>query len=518
MAGNLPKVNIAVSDRILLHLLSHVDQSDRYMVTASLTRPGIAEACAQHPPNVSRAMRTLLRDSIVSEHSRAIQGEERRQKTWQLTDTGIEEAKIRYQELGKINILIRDKDGELLEVEAKEVGARLESDLSLLQILMHAQHEGVLTFGDIRFGPILKSDDTAPPPGRLTLLAGAHATYHNRPPKTRTVHGREVETEAMENWFENRQPSLVVHGIAGVGKSTAVANWLSYHMEKDPFLSVCWYPCQPWDRPLGLAVSLLHRFGIDEEHDPYRLMETLPMKPGADFDIDSWRRRLLAYLTDANTIRERFKDSPGGPPPYWLIVLDDVHHVQNVAKDILGALLEIAKKAPLRLLFISRTTLDIYDRRDVHTRNLVTELPLSGLSIAEVEEWLEKFDGEPPSAEEVHRVTGGHPLALELLELYGSVTHGDWLGFLDQEILEHLPENERELLLTLAHCEEPIPWQKLADALDWQGLPPERLLSHGLLIELENGMWLHEALRERLLREVGTKADERASLVRSLQH
>ncbi len=518
MAGNLPKVNIAVPDRIILHLLEHAEQSDRYMVTSALTRPGIAEACAQHPPNVSRAMKLLLRDSIVSEHSRAIQGEERRQKTWQLTDIGLEEAKKRLQELGGINVLIRNKNGELLEIEAKEVGARLETELSLLKILMHAQYEGVLTFGDIRFGPILRSDDETPPPGRLTLLVGAHATYHNRPPETRMVHGRSIEKEAMQDWFDNRRPCLVVHGIAGVGKSTAVADWLSTHMEEDQFLSICWYPCQPWDRPLGLAVSLLHRFGIDEEHDPYNLMETLPLKPGAEFDIDSWRRRLLAYLTDANTIRERFKDSPGGPPPYWLIVLDDVHHVQGVAQDLLGALLEIASKAPLRLLFISRTTLDVYDRRDVHTRELVTEIPLSGLSIPEVEEWLERLDGNPPDAEEVHRITGGHPLALELLELYGAVTHDDWLGFLDQEILEHLPNDERELLLTIAHCEEPVPWKKLANALNWQGKPPERLLKHGLLLELESGMWLHEALRERLLREVGNEAEERAELIRNLQH
>ena len=84
MAGDIPRVNIAVKDRILLHLLEEDDQADRYVVTAALTRPGIAESCAQHPPNVSRAMRTLLRKRLVSEHSRSIRGDDRRQKTWQL--------------------------------------------------------------------------------------------------------------------------------------------------------------------------------------------------------------------------------------------------------------------------------------------------------------------------------------------------------------------------------------------------------------------------------------------------
>ena len=50
------------------------------------------------------------------------------------------------------------------------------------------------------------------------------------------------------------------------------------------------------------------------------------------------------------------------------------------------------QKAPLRLVMISRTTLDVYDRRDVHTRSLVEELALQGLSVDEVSKWLENLD------------------------------------------------------------------------------------------------------------------------------
>jgi DNA-binding transcriptional MerR regulator len=239
-------------------------------------------------------------------------------------------------------------------------------------------------------------------------------------------------------------------------------------------------------------------------------METLPLSPGAVFNVDSWRRRLLAYLTDATTIRERFKDEAGGPPPYWLIVLDDIHHICAHSKELLGALLQMSTKAPLRLVMISRTSLDIYDRRDVHTRNIVCELSLKGLSLDEVGEWLESFEGEDvPSAGVIHDATGGHPLAMELLELYGTPEHEDWLRFLDEEIIIHMPKEERNLLATLAQSAEPIVWQKLAEACQWEGEPPKRLISHGLLMELEGGMWLHEALRERLLREVGEVAEKR---------
>ena len=160
-------------------------------------------------------------------------------------------------------------------------------------------------------------------------------------------------------------------------------------------------------------------------------------------------------------------------------------------------------------MFISRTTLSVYDRRDVHTRELVQEQALQGLSVDEITNWVENMDGTPPAPEDVHRLTGGHPLALELLEIYGQATHGDWLRFLDEEIINHMPAEEHELLATLAVAESPIPWNTLASAVNWEGNPPERLLSYGLLLELEEGMWLHEALRERFLREVGSASNKR---------
>ena len=117
MSAGLPKVNVAVQDRVLLHLVEHIEQSDRYVVGPELTRPGIAEACAQHPPNVSRAMRSLLREQMVTEHTRSVRGEERRQKTWQLTQLGQESALELTRELGATKVLLRNAEGELLEKE-----------------------------------------------------------------------------------------------------------------------------------------------------------------------------------------------------------------------------------------------------------------------------------------------------------------------------------------------------------------------------------------------------------------
>ncbi|HIH80342.1 MAG: AAA family ATPase [Candidatus Thalassarchaeaceae archaeon] len=506
------KVNIAVADRILLHLWEQDHQADHYLVSREVTRPGIAEICALHPPNVSRTMSDLASSGLVSEHTRVVRGEERRQKTWQLTDEGREEVRRRIDTLREIKVLLRERGGNLLEVRADEVGPKLETGLTLLQVLMHAQHEGVLNYGDIRFGAIIRSEnDEMKKPGSLKLLAGAHSTYHTRPPETRTVHGREAEVAILDEWFESNAAMAVVSGIAGCGKTTLASYWLNHALNSNPEISVMYYPCQPWDSTLGIATSLLHRLEINSDEsgdDPYGVLESLPMKPGASIDIDLYRRRLIAHLLDEEGVRgETTKDI--------LVILDDVHNIGAEGGYLFGALLQIAETTAMRLLLVSRTNLTFYDRRDVHTRGRVVELRLTGLSLEEVSAWISSIElpSEAP-AEEIYRATGGHPLAVELLELYGKTLHEDWLRFLDEEILEVLPNDRRELLALLAVADRPVPWDRLAEAADYDGVPPEDLITRGLMLELEDGMWLHEALRSRLLREVGAPLEERANKLR----
>ena len=193
-----------------------------------------------------------------------------------------------------------------------------------------------------------------------------------------------------------------------------------------------------------------------------------------------------------------------------LIILDDVHNIGNTGDHLLGALLQISETTKLKLMIISRASLTFYDRRDVHTRKRVKEINLSGLSLEELSEWLGLMDnsGSVP-AEQIHRMTGGHPLAVELLEIYGETIHEDWLRFLDEEILNVMPDDHRELLSILAVSKKPIPWNTLARAAGVDGSPPKQLTERGLMIELDGGLWLHEALRSRLLREVGRPIKER---------
>ena len=502
------RVNVAVEDRILLHLMEHDDQADRHTVSASVTRNGIAEACALHPPNVSRAMRNLDRRELVNVLTRNVHGDSRRQRTWQLTEDGRSVASQRIVRMSSIRVSIRNQEGTMLTVRADEAAERIDAQMSLLQVLMHAQHEGVLHYGDIRFGSVRRSTST---PSPISLLKGAHSTYHVRPPSIRKIHGRKSELKSLDDWFEGRAAGMLVHGIAGTGKTTLISHWTQSLLDRMPSLRLMFYPCHPWDSPLGLSISLLHRLGVESRKegrwDPHDLLDTLPKSPGAPFDIDLFRRRLIEYLTDPMALRERiFTDHEGTSdvPPYILLVIDDAHHLAESGQHLFGALLQVAEVTPLRLLFVSRTTMSFYDRRDVLTRGKMEELPVSGLSLEVVRDWLNRIDApKDADADSIHRLTGGHPLALELLEIYGKVVHEDWLKFLDQEILDVLPEQERRILNLLASVERPILWEELGEAIGAESSPPNALIESGLIVELEDGMWLHDAMRERLRRDLG---------------
>ena len=108
---------------------------------------------------------------------------------------------------------------------------------------------------------------------------------------------------------------MLVHGIAELEKiHTCSPLDEKQRMDEDEQLSICWYPCQPWDTSLGLATSLLHRVGIDAAHDPVQLMEDLAINTRAKLDIDAYRRLLLSYLTDPTVLRERFSDNDERAP------------------------------------------------------------------------------------------------------------------------------------------------------------------------------------------------------------
>jgi hypothetical protein len=325
------------------------------------------------------------------------------------------------------------------------------------------------------------------------MMAGAHSTYHTEPPKTRDIHGRNEERKSLDLWFSGTEGICTITGVAGCGKTTLVSDWFRTCDSEIEDMLVMYYPCQPWDTAIGLTTSIFHRLGLGQKNgvgDPYDLISILP-PPGNPLDHDLLRRRLTATLID--------EDELLGNKSKLFLILDDVHNLDKDGVRLLGVLMQVTEASNSRMIVISRSSPDFYDRRDVVTRGRVSEIALGGLSRNELEMWVESMGlSDKISAEILHERTGGHPLAIELLEIYGEMNHRDWVRFLDSEIVDVLPDEDRSILMALSKAKRPVPWKDLSESVGYIGGPPKSLISRGLMIELEDGMWLHEALRGRL--------------------
>ncbi|HII48570.1 MAG TPA: hypothetical protein HA330_01655, partial [Candidatus Thalassarchaeaceae archaeon] len=49
----------------------------------------------------------------------------------------------------------------------------------------------------------------------------------------------------------------------------------------------------------------------------------------------------------------------------------------------------------------------------------------------------------------------------------------------------------------------PMPWSELGVEINADGPPPASLIESGLIFEVEGGFWIHDAIRERLQRDLG---------------
>ena len=157
----------------------------------------------------------------------------------------------------------------------------------------------------------------------------------------------------------------MVHGIAGIGKSIPVSHWLSKHKMENKNLCVL-VSTSSLGQGIGLATSLLHRFGVDENHDPYNLIDTS--------NLSKWMLNygtgaclpILPMLTQSESVSVEEK---ADLHHINMIILDDVHLIENECKELLTALLTLSTK-PTKASNDLQGNLSFYDRRDVFTRKI----------------------------------------------------------------------------------------------------------------------------------------------------
>ncbi len=255
---------------------------------------------------------------------------------------------------------------------------------------------------------------------------------------------------------------LSVRGIAGIGKTNLVAKLCSELTGQRIF----WHTAKPWDAPRAFEDSL------------------------AKFFSDNGCRRLAAYLSTGNVelgelsflLNEELSENG------FVFVFDDVDVPGN-----LGEFLCMFRQScgSAKIISTSDSVPGFYDSSDVIAKGEVVELELGGLDIEASLQLLRHRGIEGAVAEDLAKMTKGHPLSLEMVTASTPTEARYQLSkFLEEKFYSTISEPERSLLQLASVFPRPFP----ADAVP-KGLRTARKGS--MLREVTPGKFeIHASLRE----------------------
>lgn len=471
-----------VQERILLHLLDYSDFKDSIEVPFALSQMGIANAVAIARSNVPRAIAGLKDQGILVERQAHVKGVSRKRKAYFLTDSGVGLASETWERLSELPLrcLFEEKPAE----ETTLAGAKsvLPFQMRPVDIIRYMDDNHTLDLRQLSADLVERDLSKHVEKQLVTSLADL--------PRLRHFYGRETELDNMVNLLEARATTLLVPGIAGIGKTTVASKLIERFMHRRNLL---YHRCQDWEGSRSFFESVADWLSSMGHPDFATYLSATPVPQPGD------AARLLV---------EALSGSPS------LIVIDDFHKVadlvlhqtfQAMSLNLLGSTEQIG------LVIFSRSFKPVVPTKDAEGRIASLVLPLDGLDPDSGRKLLSSFESlEDEQWLHIHGLSRGHPLVLELINRGASAGafHETLENYVTVEIFSKLSAEQKRVLSSLAIFREPV----LLEALAQQGLDTDvldSLVESGLARQADADTYdVHDLIREFLLRSMSTTLKE----------
>ena len=471
-----------VQERILLHLSDFSDFMNSVEVPFALSQMGIANAVAIARSNVPRAIAGLKDQGLLVERQAHVQGVSRKRKAYFLTETGINLADETWKRLREFKLRAILPGGQTISSTLGEIQDKLPFSMRPVDVIRYLDDNSVLDVRSLSADLVERDLSKHVEKQLVSSLSDL--------PRIRHFYGRSKELENMVNLLEARPTTLMIPGIAGIGKTTMAAKIVESFMHRRNLL---YHRCQDWDGSRAFFESIADWLSSIGDSVLADYISATPVPQPSDA---------------ARLILDGLSNSPA------LIVIDDYHKVSDktlhqTIQAISRGLVEY--EGEIGLVLFSRSFKEVVPLKDAEGRIVSLVLPLEGLDQESTRSLLTAFDDiDQDKLLYIHSLSRGHPLILELINRGASAGafHETLENYVNIEIFSKLSGEQKRLLGALSVYREPI----TLEAITVQGLNVDeldQLVESGLARQADSDTYdVHDLIREFLLQSLDSQAKE----------
>ena len=465
-----------VQERILLHLLDYSDYKDSIEVPFALSQMGIANAVAIARSNVPRAIAGLKDQGILVERQAHVKGVSRKRKAYFLTDSGIALANETWDRLAEFPVRCILDDQPAVATTLNGAKSVLPFEMRPVDIIRYIDEQNCLDVRNLSADLVERDLSKHVEKQLVTSLADL--------PRLRHFYGRTTELDNMVNLLEARATTLLVPGIAGIGKTTMASKLIERFMHRRNLL---YHRCQDWEGSRSFFESVADWLSSMGNVDFSTYLAATPVPQPADA---------------ARILVEALEGTPS------LVVIDDFHKVSDMVLHQTFQAMSLAllgSEEKIGLVIFSRSFKPVVPTKDAEGRIASLVLPLDGLDPESGRKLLTSFETlEDEQWLHIHGLSRGHPLVLELINRGASAGafHETLENYVTVEIFSKLSAEQKRVLSALSIFREPVELDALAQQqLDTDEL--DGLVESGLARQADSETYdVHDLIREFLLRSL----------------